>query len=65
MRYRCTVYHMKGVTLVPHYHKRGVFVAPGGAEYKREELQVLRAKVSHAHLLPRDWAQKAKIQEVA
>ena len=62
--YQCIAYKMRGIMLVPHYKKRGVFVAPGGAEYRKEELHRLRAKNVRTHLWPREWAQKAKLQEV-
>lgn len=62
--YQCTAYAMRGIMLVPRYKKRGVFVAPGGAEYGREELRRMRAKNVRTHLWPREWAQKAKLQEV-
>ena len=62
--YQCTAYAMRGIMLVPHYTKRGVFVGPGGAEYRKEELRWMRAKNVRTHLWPREWAQKAKLQEV-
>ena len=62
--YQCTAYAMRGIMLVPHYKKRGVFVAPGGAEYRKEELRWMRAKNVRTHLWSREWAQKAKLQEV-
>lgn len=62
--YQCTAYAMRGITLVPHYKKRGVFVAPGGAEYRKEELRRMRARPIRKHLWAREWAQRAKLQDV-
>ena len=62
--YQCTAYAMRGIMLVPHYEKRGVFVAPGGAEYRKEELRRLRARPIRKHLWARAWAQRAKLQDV-
>lgn len=62
--YQCIAYAMRGITLVPHYKKRGVFVAPGGAEYRKEELRWMRARPIRKHLWAREWAQRAKLQDV-
>ena len=62
--YQCTAYKINKIILVPHYTKRGVFVGPGGAEYRKEELRWMRAKNVRTHLWSREWAQKAKLQEV-
>ena len=62
--YQCTAYKMRGIMLVPHYTKRGVFVGPGGAEYRKEELRGMRARPIRKHLWARGWAQRAKLQDV-
>ena len=62
--YQCIAYAMRGIMLVPHYKKRGVFVAPGGAEYRNEVLRWMRARPIRKHLWAREWAQRAKLQDI-
>lgn len=49
------MYYWRGIPYVPHYSKKGVFVAPGNVEKYEIELEVLGAKKKEAFLWPRYW----------
>jgi hypothetical protein len=49
------MYYLKSQPWLPHYVEKGVFVAPGGAERKEIELEVLGAIKKEVYLWPRHW----------
>jgi len=49
------MYYLKAQPWLPHYVKKGFFVAPGGAEKRDSELAVLGAVKKEVFLWPREW----------
>lgn len=43
---------------LPHYSLDGVYVAPGGGEWKEDELTAMGGKMVPTFLWPREWQQK-------
>lgn len=49
------MYYLKAQPWLPHYLDKGTFVAPGGAEKKEVELEILGAVKKEVFLWPRYW----------
>ena len=52
------VYYVNEIMIVPHYIKKGIFVAPGGIEFEEQELINAGAIQSTSYLWPRTWAKE-------
>ena len=52
------VYDLNQIMIVPHYIKKGIFVAPGGIEFEEQELINAGAIQSTSYLWPRTWAKE-------
>lgn len=53
-----TMFYVGNVPFLPHYLTENVYVAPGGGEWKEDELTAMGGKMVPTFLWPRQWQQQ-------